>query len=162
MLCFGTAILTTTQESKPLALRAAELEFSGSFLLPEIREHCCSNPNQTEPTCLLLYLPSSDIVAPSRIAGGCCSVPADATPKQSQGLPSATAPTSTIKHKENVVARVYVGEDGDGCKLFYSTDDGDPNPDREQTVYRESNSIFGGSTEIESTYNPSEGRFNND
>lgn len=49
-----------------------------------------------------------------------------------------------------------------GEKLFYSDSDGDSRPDTEQTVYREHNTLFGGSTKIDRTYNPSKQKFNDD
>ena len=69
------------------------------------------------------------------------------------------------------MSRVYIrDEDGnartnaDGERLFYSTDDGDSQPETSQTVYAESKSVwgdvFGDCTKVESTYNPSTGRFN--
>jgi len=48
----------------------------------------------------------------------------------------------------------------DGEKLFYSKDDGDCRPDTEQTVYRESNNYWKDSHKVDSTYNPTEGKFN--
>ena len=47
----------------------------------------------------------------------------------------------------------------DGDRVFYSTDDGDPNPDTSQTTYTDKG-FSRGSTKNDSTYNPSEGKFN--
>lgn len=44
-------------------------------------------------------------------------------------------------------------------RLFWSDRDGDSNPKRNQMVYRESKSIFGGSSKIKSKDDPSKGRF---
>jgi hypothetical protein len=47
-----------------------------------------------------------------------------------------------------------------GERLFYSTTDGDSNPDRRQTVYREHKGLLGGSTKVKATYDPSNEKFN--
>jgi hypothetical protein len=59
-----------------------------------------------------------------------------------------------IKDKSGKNVRTSTGE-----RLFWSDRDGDSNPKRNQTVYRESKSIFGGSTKIKSKYDPSKGKF---
>lgn len=71
------------------------------------------------------------------------------------------------------MSRVYIKDENgdvrtnsDGEALFYSTDDGDSNPDTEQTVYAKENSIWGDingdCSKTDSTFNPSTGRFIND
>jgi hypothetical protein len=59
-----------------------------------------------------------------------------------------------IKDKSGKPLRTSTGE-----RLFWSDRDGDLNPKRNQTVYRESQSMFGGSTKIKSTYVPSKAKF---
>ena len=57
-----------------------------------------------------------------------------------------------IKDSNGDVAKTSNGE-----KLFYSDRDGDrPN---DQTVYRESNSIFGGNSKVDSKYDPDKVKF---
>lgn len=57
-----------------------------------------------------------------------------------------------IKDSDGNIAKTNSGE-----KLFYSDRDGDPR--NNQTVYRHSNSIFGGNTKVDSRYDPDKGKF---
>jgi hypothetical protein len=49
-----------------------------------------------------------------------------------------------------------------GERQAYSTCDGDSHPDTKQTTYSVSNSLWGGSTKNDATYNPSTGGFSDD
>jgi hypothetical protein len=67
------------------------------------------------------------------------------------------------------MARQYIKDaDGNdvknsrGERQFYSEWDGDTKPDTKQTTYSESNSIWGGSTKNDATYNRTTGNFNDD
>jgi hypothetical protein len=65
------------------------------------------------------------------------------------------------------MARNYI-KDGNGNdvknsnneRLFWSTSDGDSRPSTSQTVYREHKGILGGSSKVDSTYNPTTSKFN--
>jgi hypothetical protein len=46
-----------------------------------------------------------------------------------------------------------------GERLFWSDSDGDSNPKHNQTVYRKHKGLFGGSSKINSKYDPSKGKF---
>lgn len=46
-----------------------------------------------------------------------------------------------------------------GERLFWSDKDGDSDPKRNQTVYREHKGFFGGSSQVRSKYDPSTGKF---
>jgi hypothetical protein len=46
-----------------------------------------------------------------------------------------------------------------GERLFWSDKDGDSNPKQNQTVYREHKGILGGSSKVDSKYDPSSGKF---
>lgn len=48
-------------------------------------------------------------------------------------------------------------KNADGERLFWSDNDGDRPSD--QTVYREHKGIFGGSSKVDSRYNPQSGKF---
>jgi len=45
-------------------------------------------------------------------------------------------------------------------RLFWSDSDGDSKPATSQTVYQEHKGFFGGSSKVDSTYNPTTGKFN--
>lgn len=47
----------------------------------------------------------------------------------------------------------------EGERIFYSKNDGDSDPKHNQTVYREHNSVWGGSTKVESKFDPSTNQF---
>jgi hypothetical protein len=48
----------------------------------------------------------------------------------------------------------------DGQPLFTSDSDGDFHPDTEQTVYADHKNFWGDTTKVDSTFNPSTGKFN--